>query len=272
MKTIVKWSGGKSREIKKFKSLYPKFSKYVEPFVGGGAVFFDLNFLEGKNVISDIHEDLINFYNQIKIGNSLKMYDILSTYKNEESFYYYIRDKFEPKNDIERASVFFYLRKTCFRGMLRYNKKGKFNIPFGKYKNYDVSILKKIEYEKLLKKTDILCNSFENIFEKHNSEDNFFFIDPPYDSKFKDYGYCSFDEKDQKKLSELFKTTKNKCMIIIGYSELIKELYKDYIYSYYDKKYAFKIYGKRIGNEINNKHLIILNYKPNISNSTHLAF
>jgi DNA adenine methylase len=259
MKPIVKWSGGKYREIKNFKEFYPKFEVFVEPFIGGGSVFFDMNF-SGKNVISDVHEDLINFYKQINLGNILKIHEIVKKWKNEEDFYYYIRDEFLPKDDIEKAAVFFYQRKTCFRGMLRYNKSGKFNIPFGKYKSYDVSILEDIRYESLLKRTEIYLSSFEKIFEKYNDESIFFFIDPPYDSTFTDYGYCSFDRENHIKLANCFKKTKSKCLMIIGDSSLIKEIYDGYIFGFYDKKYAFKIYGGRVGSEIDNKHLIIKNY------------
>jgi len=77
MKPLVKWSGGKSKEIKMFKEFYPeKFSTYLEPFVGGGAVFFDLNW-SGDNVINDIHSELINFYQQIKEGNASKIYELM---------------------------------------------------------------------------------------------------------------------------------------------------------------------------------------------------
>jgi len=258
MKPLIKWSGGKSKEIKEFKHFFPKFDTYVEPFIGGGSVFFHLEFK--NNIISDVHEDLINFYTQISLGKASKIFDIVSKWDNEEKVYYYIRDKFIPSNDIEKASVFYYQRKTCFRGMLRYNKKGKFNIPFGRYKTYNVSILHDERYEKLLKSTKIYSDSFEDIFKKYNDEKYFYFIDPPYDSVFKDYGFCTFGRDEQIKLSECFKNTKSKCMIVIGDSVLIRELYKDYIIHEYDKKYGFKIHSKRIGNEIDNKHLVVTNY------------
>jgi DNA adenine methylase len=260
LKPLLKWSGGKSREIPLFKNYYPiKFSTYIEPFVGGGSVFFDLNF-KGLNVINDIHKDLINFYNQIKLGHSYEIYKLMQQYKNDEKIYYYIRDEFTPSNDIEKAFVFYYLRKTCFRGMLRYNQSGKFNVPFGRYKTLNYEILKSTSYENLFNKTEILSVPFEEIFEKYNDNDTFIFLDPPYDSIFTDYGYCIFDKNEQQKLFECFSKTKSKCLLIIGETDYIKELYKDYIKSSYDKKYAFKIHSGRIGSEIDNKHLIITNY------------
>ena len=98
------------------------------------------------------------------------------------------------------------------------------------------------------------------MFENYNSNDNFMFLDPPYDSKFTDYGYCSFNREDQKRLAECFKTTDIKCLMIIGKTDFISELYDGYIADEYDKKYRFKLHSKRVGNEINNKHLIIKNY------------
>ncbi|MFW6281230.1 MAG: DNA adenine methylase [bacterium] len=260
MKPIIKWSGGKSKEIKFFNSYYPEnFKRFIEPFVGGGAVFFDLNF-DGENVINDIHPNLINFYKQIKLGNSEEIYNLMSEYDNDEKTYYFIRDKFIPSNEIEQAFRFFYLRKTCFRGMLRYNKSGKFNIPFGRYKTFNYEILKEKEYENLLKKTDIMFGDVLKVFEKYNNEENFMFLDPPYDSVFTDYGYCKYEKRNHEELAKAFKETKNKCLMIIGETPFINDLYRDYIKTKFHKKYAFKIYNGRVGDEIDNYHLIITNY------------
>ena len=86
------------------------------------------------------------------------------------------------------------------------------------------------------------------------------FLDPPYDSEFTDYGYCQFGKKEHEKLAQYFKETKIKCLMVIGKTDFIKELYKDFIVDEYDKKYKFKLYQGRIGDEINTKHLIIKNY------------
>jgi len=166
----------------------------------------------------------------------------------------------EQKKILDNAKRFYYLRKTCYRGMLRYNKKGEFNIPFGRYKNCNYQDLKNQEYENLLKRTHIFNTSFEDIFEKYNDENNFMFLDPPYDSEFTDYGYCTFGKDEQRSLAKCFKETKIKCLIIIGKTPFIEELYKDYIVGEYDKKYRFKLHSGRVGDEINTKHLIIKNY------------
>jgi DNA adenine methylase len=259
MLPILKWSGGKQREITIFKDYYPKsFTQYIEPFVGGGAVYFDLNFK--NNVISDTHTDLINFYVQIKKGLGSDIYELMHKYQNNEDTYYFIRDKYVPSNDMERAFVFYYLRKTCFRGMLRYNSKGKFNIPFGRYKSINYDDLMDRQYTLLLKNTDIRNVSFDVIFNEFNDKNNFIFLDPPYDSVFSNYGFSMFGEKKHIELSEMFKKTKNQCLMVIGETDLIKELYEDFIVYSYPKKYSFKILKGRVGNEIDNRHLVISNY------------
>jgi DNA adenine methylase len=270
LKPLCKWSGGKRDEIKHFSQFYPKkFNRFIEPFVGGGAVFFDNNF-EGENIINDLHPDLINFYQQIKLGKSQEIYNILSTFGNSENEYYYVRgggkklkktDKvFEPGNDVELAAKFIYLRRTCYRGMLRYNKNGFFNVPWGRYKTVNFEDILNPKYTDLLQRTEILQGDYKNVFDKYNDEENFYFIDQPYDSKFNDYGADNFSRENQVELFEIFKKTKNKCLMVVGGSDFIKNLYKDYVVFEYPKKYAFKIHSGRIGNEININHLVIRNY------------
>ena len=256
---LVKWSGGKKDELNKIKEYLPsEYDTYLEPFVGGGALFFNLN--PNKAVITDVHSELIDFYKAISNEKSNDIYEFMKENPNEEDAYYKVRNDMIINDYVDNAKRFFYLRKTCFRGMLRYNKKGKFNIPFGRYKTYNYEILKNKEYEKLLKKTEIECKDFSWIFENYNDHNNFMFLDPPYDSEFTDYGYCSFGKEEQNKLAKSFKETKIKCLMIIGKTDFISELYKDYIVDEYDKKYRFKLHSGRVGNEINNKHLVIKNY------------
>lgn len=259
LKPLVKWSGGKSDEIKIFEKYFPdNYDTYIEPFVGGGSVYFYLN--PKKAIINDIHKELIDFYMSISNGKSKDIYEFMNNSPNDEITYYKIRDEMEIKDELDNAKRFYYQRKTCFRGMLRYNKNGKFNIPFGKYKTINYDDLNNSKYEELLNRTEILNKDFTYIFENYNDENNFMFIDPPYDSEFTDYGYCEFGKKEHLKLADYFKTTKIKCLLIIGKTDFIQELYKEYIVDEYDKKYRFKLYDNRINDLINTKHLIIKNY------------
>lgn len=256
---IIKWSGGKKDEIKLFIHHIPNnINIYLEPFIGGGAVYFHLQ--HNKNVINDVHKELIDFYNSIKNGYSEDIYKFMQENKNEEDVYYKVRDNYEITNELDNAKRFYYLRKTCYRGMMRYNSKGGFNIPFGKYKTVNYEELKNKNYEELLQNTEILNKNFDYIFNNYNDDNNFMFLDPPYDSEFTNYGYCSFGKEEHKKLAECFKNTKIKCLMIIGKTDFITNLYKDYIVDEYDKKYRFKLHSGRVGDEINTKHLIIKNY------------
>jgi DNA adenine methylase len=270
LKPLCKWSGGKRDEIKIFKKYYPnEFERFIEPFAGGAAVYFDLNF-SGQNVINDVHPDLVNFYKQIKLGNSHKIYELVTSWGKEELDYYYVRgggkklkiseEYFKPTNDLERAAQFIYLRRSCFRGMIRYNKSGKFNVPWGRYKNLNFDDLKNPDYTKLLQRTEILQGDYSKLFDKYNNKENFIFIDQPYDSTFNDYGSENFTKENQVELSNFFKKSNSKCLMIVGNTNFIRDLYKDYIVFEYPKKYSFKIYGGRIGEEINVNHLVIKNY------------
>ena len=259
LKPLIKWSGGKSDEIKRFEKYFPvNFNKYIEPFVGGGSVYFYLN--PTNAVISDVHSELIDLYKNIGEGKMNYIYEFMEKTPNDEETYYNVRDKMPINNSLDNAKRFYYQRKTCFRGMLRYNKNGKFNIPFGRYKTINYNDLTNKSYEDLLSRTEILNKGFEYIFENYNDENNFMFLDPPYDSEFTDYGYCQFGKEEQKKLAEIFKTTKIKCLMVIGKTKFIEELYNGYIVDEYDKKYKFKLYAGRVGDEINTKHLVIKNY------------
>ena len=259
LKPLIKWSGGKGDEIKQFEKYIPSdYDTYIEPFIGGGAVFFNL--APKKAIISDVHTELVDLYSNIGQGNAGEIYKFMEQSPNDEDTYYNIRDKMVISNSLDNAKRFYYQRKTCFRGMLRYNKNGKFNIPFGRYKTINYADLKNKDYETLLARTTVLHKSFEHVFENYNDENNFMFLDPPYDSEFTDYGYCQFEKKEQEKLAKCFKETKIKCLMIIGKTKFIEELYEGFIVEEYEKNYRFKLYGGRVGEEINTKHLVIKNY------------
>lgn len=289
LKPLYKWSGGKRDELKSYWDYYPRdFKVFVEPFFGGGADFFHLEYPE--NIISDVHKESINLLVQLKEGYGDS---ILEIFKNKCKFteeeYYQVRDRKHPFSDtdsITEAFRFFYLRKTCFRGMSRYSGSGenlKFNIPWGRY-NLDpkkaehsidkaellvqnCNVLSDPRYKSLLGNTVINNLSFENIFEQFNDERYFFFLDPPYDSTFTDYGYCEFGRKNHEKLRDYFISTKSKCLLVIGCTPFIYNLYSggnengSYIKAFYQKSYKFKLLKGRIdASEINKKHLIITNY------------
>lgn len=258
LKPLVKWSGGKSDELKHIEKYIPSFDTYLEPFVGGGSLFFHLS--PPKAVISDVHTELIDLYQSIGQGRGQDLYDFMKDHPNDELTYYQVRDDFKADTSLDRAKRFYYQRKTCFRGMLRYNRHGKFNIPFGRYKSISFEDLRNPAYPLLLSKTTILNTGFETIFRDYNHPENFMFLDPPYDSEFTDYGYCQFTRVEQEALAKCFKETQIRCLMVIGKTPFIEALYKGYIVEEYAKQYKFKLYAGRIGDEINTTHLVIKNY------------
>jgi DNA adenine methylase len=258
MLPLIKWSGGKRDELDHILPHIPAYDRYIEPFIGGGAVFFHLN--PARAVIADVHKDLIALYSEIKAGHAKDIYEFMTAHPNTNDEYYNVRDHMNPTTDLERACKFYYERKTCYRGMLRYNKKGKFNIPYGRYKTFSFDDLLDPKYTELLQRTEVCLADFETIFQEYDDPGNFVFLDPPYDSEFTDYGYCQFGQDHHRKLAECFKTTKNKCLMVIGGTPFIRELYAGYICAEFDKKYAFKLHSGRVGSEINTKHLVIKNY------------
>lgn len=259
MKPLIKWSGGKSDELDRIRPHIPTvYDTYIEPFVGGGAVYFDVK--PTKAIINDIHPELANFYQQIKEGNGQRLYDVMEDIQADEDNYYFMRDCFEPENKFEEALKFYYLRKTCFRGMLRYNSDGKFNIPWGRYKSINFDALKDTEYTTLMTNTQVLNKDFSYVFENYDNPNNFCFIDQPYDSVFTDYGYCEFKRNDQERLAQCFKNAQMKCLMVVGETDFIKQLYDGYIVETYPKKYKFKLHSGRIGDNINTNHLVIKNY------------
>jgi len=180
-------------------------------------------------------------------------------HENNEQTYYQVRNS-TPSTELENAQRFYYLRKTCFRGMMRYNQRGVFNVPFGRYKSCNFDDLKNIDYETLLKRTEIFNKDFEYIFNHFNDRQNFMFLDPPYDSRFTNYGFTTFGKEQHIKLANLFKQTKIRCLMVIGKTDFIYSLYKDYVVDEYEKKYRFKLHSSRVGSEINTTHIVVRNF------------
>lgn len=286
MKPVLKYRGGKLAEIKYFKKYFPTdFDTYIEPFVGGGAVFFYLE--HEKNIINDINKKLITFYRQLRDNyeEMRKQLDILEEIyeknqkeyeykkamlgdnvyvenKNEE-LYYRMRDIFNhPNEQWLEGVVYFFINKTAFSGMIRYNKNGEYNVPFGRYKHFNTKVITE-EHHKLLKRTEIYNVDFAEIFKLAKPND-FMFLDPPYHKAvFNDYGNnlelddAGFNEEEHKRLAQEFKQLKCKALMVISKTELTEELYKDYIVDEYQKNYCVNI-----RNRFKNcaKHLIVKNY------------
>lgn len=283
MKPLVKYRGGKSKEIPHLIKHLPKFNgRYIEPFFGGGALYFNLE--PKKAIINDINSKLMAFYTSIKTNFDLlreeleeieriyiinrKKFEELKTKTPQlrvddenETLYYQIRDMF---NDLTRkkysdALLYFFINKTAYSGMIRYNAKGEFNVPYGRYANLNTTLVTKY-HSKLLENTEIFNLDYKHIFEMAN-EDDFMFLDPPYDCVFSDYGNAEykdgFNEKNHIELAKSYKELKCKALLVIGRTSLTEKLYGDLIIDEYGKSYAVNIRNRFKSSA---SHILISNY------------
>ena len=268
-KPILKWAGGKTQLLEHLLPKIPKeYNKYIEPFFGGGALFFALK--PNNSIIADSNPELINLYRVIaKDVNSL--ISELKNLKNEKDFFYDIRKKeFSELSEIEAAARTIFLNKTAFNGLYRVNKKGQFNVPFGYYKNPKILDEDQLlAASKLLKKTKILLGDFKDVLCENAKKGDFIFLDPPYlpvskYSDFKRYTKEQFYEKDQISLANLVnKLSKKGCHILLTNSNhpLIHELYKDFNIDIYKTK-------RNINSKSTNRKgedIIVSNFKKRIS-------
>jgi len=206
---ILKWAGGKRQLLPEIINLFPKnYSNlvYHEPFVGSGAVFFTIEPKKGS--INDTNPHLMNFFKMVR-DMPEKLIQKASEYEYEKETYYKLREKFneERLSDIERAALFLYFNKTGFNGLWRVNSKGKFNVPFGRYKNPTIVPENRIwDSSKILQNIEIKCTDFSYIIDFAERGDLCYF-DPPYEpvsetAYFTSYTASGFDMKEQERLSE----------------------------------------------------------------------
>lgn len=363
MKPLIKWPGGKSGEYKYIKHLIPEFNIFIEPFFGGGAIYFKLE--PKKAIINDINLDLVNFYKCTK--NQSKPFlkqlhffadewkkisalidthsdQIINAYKNQDNLeidiykdentvenevykilfngypfskhyfdtenlkrqiiknlkskihrtkkitnesttdidivnniesavksgiYMHFRDIYNKKignlSSDEASAVFFFIREFCYASMFRYNSKGKFNIPYGgigyNRKNFKAKIhtIENTDVCKQLKGTEILNTDFEDVIRKEAKKDDFIFLDPPYDSEFKDYDKNPFTKNDQTRLADSLSDTSAKFILIIKQTDFIAELYakRGFKVESFEKKYLYNMRGRN-NRDVN--HLLVYNF------------
>ncbi|MFA7057899.1 MAG: DNA adenine methylase [Candidatus Cloacimonadales bacterium] len=239
---VVKWVGGKRQLLPQLRELLPlHFSTYFEPFVGGGALLFDIQ--PPKAIINDYNSELINVYNMIKIDVELLITD-LEKHLNTPEYFYELRSLDREQNfyndttPIQRASRILYLNKTCFNGLFRVNQAGEFNAPFGFYKNPNIinkTTLRAVS--NYFNKNDLrfLNEDFESSL-KGIRKGAFVYFDPPYDplstsSNFTGYTQGGFKREDQQRLKELCDSLDAKGVKFLlsnSATEFIKDIYKGY--------------------------------------------
>jgi len=294
MNPVLKYRGGKSREIPRFLQYIPDdFNTYIEPFFGGGAVYF---YLEPKRaIINDLNTRLMQFYEQLRDSyptmraqldaiqsvyeTNQKAYKLAKTQapnnrvpNANEDLYYYLRDLFNshnqghlftpssslPQNLLEGV-IYFFINKTAYSGMIRYNSDGEYNVPFGRYPNLNTQLVTE-QHSKLLQNTQIYNKDYREIFDMAQ-EDDFIFLDPPYDCVFNDYGNIDmmngFDEAEHRRLAADFKKLPCRALMVIGKTKLTEELYSQYIIDEYYKNYAVNIKNRFKNDKM---HIVIKNY------------
>ena len=238
---VVKWVGGKRQLLPEIIKHVPSFTTYYEPFIGGGAVLFEIQPL--KAVINDYNSELINMYQVIK-DNVDDLIKALKLHKNDSDYFYNIRELdrnhmlYSNLSDIEKAARLLYLNKTCFNGLFRVNQAGEFNSPFGNYKNpniiNDITLKAVSNY---FNSSQIIFKSgdFENIL-KNIKKNSFVYLDPPYDpvsksSSFTGYTMGGFNNNEQERLKNVCDDLNSKGIKFLlsnSATDFIKGLYKNY--------------------------------------------
>jgi DNA adenine methylase len=299
-KPFLKWAGGKTQLLEELEKRLPQhiiddrtIENYVEPFVGGGAMFFYLkkHFDVKSAHLFDINPELVLGYTTIKKNNK-KLIKILQDMENEylgktdtdrSVYFYQVRNSYNEEgkqfdykkyNDkwIERAAKLIFLNKTCFNGLFRQNSKGEFNVPFGKYKNPTICDENNItEVSRALKDVSIICGDFGKT-SRYIQKGTLVYLDPPYrplnnTSSFTDYAKDGFGDKEQKRLAMFYKKMDKKgAYLILSNSDPKNENPND---NFFDELYnGFNINRVRANRMINCQaegrgyisELIITNY------------
>ena len=284
LKPLIKYRGGKSKELAQYIRFIPKhFETYFEPFVGGGATFFAL--APQHAVIGDINEPLINFYRDVRnrfADLQRELAEIQDIYeRNQKDFkrrkknhpderipnanedlYYQLRDQYNGivEAKYSRAALYFFINKTSYSGMIRFNAQGHFNVPFGRYEHFNTRLVTR-EHSQLLQRTEILCADYEDSFKRATPND-FMYLDPPYECVCNDYGNQElsngFDEREHRRLAKRFRQLKCRALMVIGHTPLTEELYGDLVRAEYAKDYAVNI-RNRFHSQAT--HYVVTNYE-----------
>ncbi len=300
-KPFLKWAGGKGQLISQFQEYYPKdlylkkIDKYIEPFIGGGAIFFDImqNYKINSAYISDINKDLVLAYKVIQQKPEM-LCDFLEQFQNNydntiqddrNNLFLSIRKHFNAQrfeinykqlseNWISRAAQLIFLNKTCFNGLYRLNSKGEFNVPYGKYPNPTILDSENIfAVSKLLQNVEIRNANYSECFNETTSN-SFIYFDPSYKPISKTAGFTTytgteFTDKEQIELANFYRNLdiekQAKLMLSNSYpknenpsDEFFETVFKDYNLHRVNASRAINCNGEKRGKI---KELVITNYK-----------
>ena len=232
-KPILKWAGGKTQMLGDLLPKVPKsYGRYIEPFFGGGAMFFALQ--PENAIIADSNPELINMYRQVA-ENVDEVISCLKKYENTSEMFYAVREQdwmCLPKAEAAARTIF--LNRTCFNGLYRVNKQGKFNVPYGKYANPRICDEEGLKAaSEALKKAEILCGDYLLVLDHYAQAGDFVFLDPPYlpiseYADFKRYTKEQFYEEDHVELAKMIMRLQERgCHVVLTNSNhpLVHELY-----------------------------------------------
>ena len=281
MRPIVKWNGGKSRDIKYFKDKIPEYSgRYIEPFFGGGGLYFYL--LPEKSIISDANADLIKFYKELAQSWHYVQAELEWLHEEYErldeddrrDMFFKIRDLLTKRRDtiydngiaqinLHYASIYYFINRTCFSGKMQCNRQGAFNTGFGKYAHFNNLITD--DQIKVIQSWNISCRDFEDTL-RFARPDDFVFLDPPYaGTDRRGYGKSDyFGDAEQERLAKVFAKLSCKAMLVVKDVSMMRKLYakylndNSYISYWYGKKYSINQQDEGANGHVN--HLVICNY------------
>ncbi|BDS63471.1 TPA: DNA adenine methylase [Streptococcus pneumoniae] len=273
LQPFTKWTGGKRQLLPVIRELMPKtYNRYFEPFVGGGALFFDL--APKDAVINDFNAELINCYQQIK-DNPQELIEILKVHQEYNSKEYYLdlrsadRDeRIDMMSEVQRAARILYMLRVNFNGLYRVNSKNQFNVPYGRYKNpkiVDEELISAISVYLNNNQLEIKVGDFEKAIVDVRTGD-FVYFDPPYiplseTSAFTSYTHEGFSFADQVRLRDVFKRLSDTgayVMLSNSSSALVEELYKDFNIHYVE---ATRTNGAKSSSRGKISEIIVTNYE-----------
>ena len=270
MTPFIKWVGGKRQLLSQFQSLYPhNFDTYIEPFVGAGAVFFDIvgKYEPTKIILNDLNNDLINTYNDIKLSCdnlTRELQNVQDRYNKSENKEQFFKDSREEYNKNRSSALFIFLNKTCFNGMYRVNKSGGFNTPYNRtFTNLNLDFENIKNVSEVLGDVEITSKDYRDV--DYTGENIFVYFDSPYrvlTNNFTTYTKEGFDEQAQIELSNFVKKLSNKgvkIMLSNSYSDdgFFEEHYGGFNFHFVDARRSVNSDGKGRGKI---KEIVITNY------------